>query len=132
MNDNNNSVFGNQTVNPGTNEMPVNNGQNVMGAAPTHAAPGVTPVQAAPAAPEVTPVQAAPTAPEVTPVQEAPADVTATATGTEQTVSQTDNQKTEDEELIKDKKGTTRFIIILFVILIAFVIALPFITNLFN
>lgn len=120
MNDNNNSVFGNQTVNPGTNEMPVNNGQNVMGAAPTQAAPGVTPVQAAPTAPEVTPVQAA------------PADVTATTTGTEQTVSQTDNQKTEDEELIKDKKGTTRFIIILFVILIAFVIALPFITNLFN
>ena len=92
----------------------------------------MTPVQTAPTAPEVTPVQTAPTAPEVTPVQAAPADVTATTTGTEQTVSQTDNQKTEDEELIKDKKGTTRFIIILFVILIAFVIALPFITNLFN
>ena len=33
----------------------------------------------------------------------------------------------DSEELIKDKKATKRFLIILFILLVAFIIALPFI-----
>lgn len=41
----------------------------------------------------------------------------------------TDNSEEDSIELIKDKKETKRFLIILFVVILVFIIALPFITK---
>ena len=46
---------------------------------------------------------------------------------TPETAGMPENNSEEDLELIKDKKATKRFLIILFVILLIFIIALPFI-----
>ena len=46
---------------------------------------------------------------------------------TPETAGMLENNSEEDLELIKDKKATKRFLIILFVILLIFIIALPFI-----
>ena len=125
MNDNNNnSIFGNSSVNPEANNTVSNT--PVQGVATP-----VAPAQAAPAQVVSTPVA---------PIQSAPVQGVSTADAQTQAVQdvtsnqgqvaeQTDDAKKEDEELIKDKKGTTRFIIIIFIILIAFVIALPFIND---
>lgn len=47
-----------------------------------------------------------------------------------ETVTEASETSSDDEELIKDKKGTSRFVIILFIILIAFIIGLPTIVDL--
>lgn len=49
---------------------------------------------------------------------------------TPETVSTGENNSEQDDvELIKDKKATKKFLIILFIVLLAFIIALPFIFN---
>ena len=49
---------------------------------------------------------------------------------TPETVGTAENNSEEESlELIKDKKATKRFLIILFVLLLVFIIALPFIFN---
>lgn len=60
---------------------------------------------------------------------EQPADtasVTDNSTGTAE-AAQVQPESEESEELIKDKKATKKFLIILFVIVLAFIIALPLI-----
>ena len=49
---------------------------------------------------------------------------------TPETVSTGENNSEQDDiELIKDKKATKKFLIILFIVLLVFIIALPFIFN---
>lgn len=76
-----------------------------------------------PVAPETTNTveQAAQTSDSI-PVMPGVAPVTPETVSTEE-----NNSEEENLELIKDKKETKRFLIILFVILLAFIIALPFI-----
>ncbi len=83
---------------------------NVTPNTPVQVATPVEPVQAA------TPVEPAQAATPVEPVQ--------ASTPAEATSQQTQE---DDEELIKDKKATKRFLIIVGVIIALFIIALPFI-----
>ncbi len=89
-------------------------------------------------APEVTPTPensvTPETAPEQTTTDAANADgipvMSGVAPVTPETVGTAENNSEEESlELIKDKKATKRFLIILFVLLLVFIIALPFIFN---
>lgn len=84
-------------------------------------------VEAAPAA-EVTPeVETAP-AVEAAPIVETTEQAAdAPLEGTTETTSETKQEEVSDEALIKDKKATKRFLIIVFIIVVAFIIALPWI-----
>ena len=49
---------------------------------------------------------------------------------TEKPLEQANTANVQGEELIEDKKGTKKFLIIITIIVVAFIIALPFIFNL--
>ena len=80
--------------------------------------PEVAP-QVAPVQPEVAP-QVAPVQPEVAP-QVAPIQPEVAVQNTEQNIT--------GDELIKDKKSTKVFLTVLFVLVVAFIISLPFLYN---
>ncbi len=110
QNNNENSYnfdFANQVENNVTPNTPV---QATTPVEPVQVTTPVEPVQAS------TPVEPVQAATSVEPVQ--------AATPVEATSQQTQE---DDEELIKDKKATKRFLIIVGVIIALFIIALPFI-----
>ena len=90
--------------------------------------------------PSVEPVNTGDTTPQATPAVEANTTQVASEVGTMAGVTpvmpvtpetvMAQNKEDENIELIKDKKATKNFLIVLFVLLIAFIIALPFIFQL--
>ena len=86
------------------------------------------------------PVNTGDTTPQATPAVEANTTQVASEVGTMAGVTpvmpvtpetvMAQNKEDENIELIKDKKATKNFLIVLFVLLIAFIIALPFIFQL--
>ena len=120
-NDNYNFDFANQvTANePVTPVIPV---EPVTPVTPVEPVTPVTPVE--PVTP-VTPVE--PVTP-VTPVEPVtPVTPVEPVTSAEQTNEQSVESEDDADEIIKDKEATKRFIIILTVVIVAFIIALPFI-----
>lgn len=98
----------------------------------------VTPATEVTPAPEVTPTTENSVTPEMSTDQPTTDDANAdsipvmpgVAPVMPETVGTKDNNSEEESlELIKDKKATKRFLIILFVVLLVFIIALPFIFN---
>ena len=110
---------------------------------PVEPAPAPEPVVQTPVEPAPQPVVQAPVEPTLAPVNQVQeqdsipnpqaqtieqSNVSKAQGNTESSVQEKTVQN--DEELIKDKKGTKKFIIIIGIIVIAFIIALPFIFKL--
>ncbi len=114
-----NQVTANEPVTPVIPVEPVTPVTPVEPVTPVTPVEPVTPVTPVEPVTPVTPVEPVEPVTPVTPVEP--------VTSAEQTNEQSVESEDDADEIIKDKEATRRFIIILTVVIVAFIIALPFI-----